>query len=176
VLGCVLEEYASVSTDRVERLHDQNKGRPIPGKFTPAYAEQRIRSLPVPGDSRRVVMGEAQRRFEDLPWEETAGGKRVVLADNASFMAERLVVAAGPAAEPVRTPRMIAAHVLSGEGRLFLGDAEEAARGALQEIPLKKGDLLMLPPGSHYAYENTGENELIVSQQHIEPATAFLLD
>jgi len=27
VMGCVLEEYATVSTDMVERLHDQNIGR-----------------------------------------------------------------------------------------------------------------------------------------------------
>ena len=30
VIGCVLAEFATVSTDMVDRLHDQNEGRPIP--------------------------------------------------------------------------------------------------------------------------------------------------
>src|SRR5262245_25852749 len=39
VIGCVLEEYATISTDMVERLHDQNAGKKIPANFTRANAE-----------------------------------------------------------------------------------------------------------------------------------------
>ena len=39
VVGCVLEEFATVSTDMVDRLHDQNAGKKIPADFTRAFAE-----------------------------------------------------------------------------------------------------------------------------------------
>src|SRR5208337_2502550 len=45
VVGCVLEEYATVSTDMVRRLHDQNEGRAIPASFTRANAERALRAI-----------------------------------------------------------------------------------------------------------------------------------
>ncbi|HEY0780856.1 MAG TPA: hypothetical protein VGE98_00260, partial [Thermoanaerobaculia bacterium] len=41
-VGCILEEFANVSTDMVERLHDQNAGRPIPDDFHRAAARERL--------------------------------------------------------------------------------------------------------------------------------------
>ena len=49
VVGCVLAEFATVSTDMVDRLHDQNEGATIPAEFTRAFSEERIRAAGLAG-------------------------------------------------------------------------------------------------------------------------------
>src|SRR5262245_40666827 len=53
-LGCILEEYATVSTDMVERLHDQNLGKPTPPEFTARNAAEIVRGLTMPTGARLV--------------------------------------------------------------------------------------------------------------------------
>jgi hypothetical protein len=65
VVGCVLEEYATVSTDMVERLHDQNAGKGIPHTFTRANAEAVLRAIEPPV-CNRVVRGFEDRAIESL--------------------------------------------------------------------------------------------------------------
>src|SRR6202040_2959210 len=54
VIGCTLEEFATISTDMVDRLHDQNRGKPIPAAFDKAWAGERLRGLRSPAASRRI--------------------------------------------------------------------------------------------------------------------------
>src|SRR5579864_3135358 len=44
VIGCTLEEFATISTDMVDRLHDQNRGKPIPAAFDKTWAGARLRA------------------------------------------------------------------------------------------------------------------------------------
>src|SRR6266853_2342518 len=57
VVGCVLAEFATVSTDMVDRLHDQNEGKKIPAAFTRAFAEDRIRRIAWPQMPHAVTLG-----------------------------------------------------------------------------------------------------------------------
>ena len=57
VVGCALAEFATVSTDMVDRLHDQNEGAPIPAEFSRAFAEERIGRLAWPVESSCVTLG-----------------------------------------------------------------------------------------------------------------------
>ena len=54
VLGCVLAEFATVSTDMVDRLHDQNAGRPTPAEFTRAFSEAGIANITWPTEANEV--------------------------------------------------------------------------------------------------------------------------
>ena len=67
VVGCVLAEFATVSTDMVDRLHDQNEGQSIPAEFTRAFSEARIRALAWPETSRRVSFGPSGWSRADIP-------------------------------------------------------------------------------------------------------------
>src|SRR6266851_2643865 len=48
VIGCTLEEFATISTDMVDRLHDQNRDKPIPAAFDKTWAAERLRGLRSP--------------------------------------------------------------------------------------------------------------------------------
>src|SRR5215470_12043708 len=67
VVGCVLAEFATVSTDMVDRLHDQNEGRAIPAEFTRTFSEERIRALKWPEASQLVTHGPSGWTRADLP-------------------------------------------------------------------------------------------------------------
>ncbi len=71
VVGCVLAEFATVSTDMVDRLHDQNEGAPIPAEFTRAFSEERIRAA---GLASGVVLRDA-RRVRMVAVENRAGNQ-----------------------------------------------------------------------------------------------------
>src|ERR1019366_3080482 len=76
VIGCVLEEYATVSTDMVERLHDQNDGKGIPDSFTRSNAEYVLRAIELP-PRNRVVRGFEDRIIESLDPVVSEGCERV---------------------------------------------------------------------------------------------------
>src|SRR5215467_8496945 len=76
VVGCVLAEFATVSTDMVDRLFDQNEGRPVPAEFTRAFSEERIRRLAWPETSNLVTYGPSGWTRTAIARERVAGGWR----------------------------------------------------------------------------------------------------
>src|SRR5262249_50425572 len=74
VVGCTLAEFATVSTDMVDRLYDQNEGLPIADEFSRAFAEERIGRLAWPAESSRVTLGPSGWSRAAIPT-ETAGGR-----------------------------------------------------------------------------------------------------
>jgi hypothetical protein len=81
VVGCLLEEFATVSTDMVERLHDQNAGRPIPADFTRASSEKIMRTLEAP-TRNRLVEGFGNRSIQTIEPVAIQGGERTLLCDS----------------------------------------------------------------------------------------------
>src|SRR6185436_2762318 len=61
VIGCVLEEFATISTDLVDRLHDQNEGAPIPESYCRELALQLLRTVPAPPASQEVLLPGRER-------------------------------------------------------------------------------------------------------------------
>ena len=76
VVGCVLEEFATVSTDMVDRLHDQNAGKKIPADFTRAYAEAALQKIEPPSQNR-LVKGFGVREIETIEPVAVSGGEQV---------------------------------------------------------------------------------------------------
>lgn len=174
VIGCVLEEFATVSTDMVERLHDQNRGRPVPPHFDRAFVEERLRELRTPAESRLVTGIAAAPRVTPLEPRPVAGGRRTVLAD--SFVTASLwTVDRGAETEPLATDGCAASlYVRAGCGRVLLGTQEELARPTPPSIEVAANDLLTLPPGASYAFVAEGDAPLELVEHEIRPDVALL--
>lgn len=175
VVGCVLAEFATVSTDMVDRLHDQNEGRAIPTEFTRAFSEAGIRGVRWPDTSHHVTLGADGWSRREIPSHPIQGGRKTTLGDDDRFSASVIRVAPGGRTEVVSSPdRAISVHVANGAGQLLLGAADEIRAASLPGLPARAGDLFLVPPHAHYAFLNDGADPLVVAEHRISPAVAFV--
>ena len=175
VVGCVLAEFATVSTDMVDRLHDQNEGRSIPPEFTRAFSEARIRALAWPETSRRVTHGPTGWSRADIQSSAVKGGQQTVFGDDDRFSASVFRIAPGSQTETSTVrDRATCLHAATGSGRLLLGTAEELGRSSPPGLDAKAGDLFLIAPGAHYAVVNDGRQPLVVARHEIPPDVAFV--
>jgi mannose-6-phosphate isomerase-like protein (cupin superfamily) len=172
VIGCVLEEFATVSTDMVERLHDQNIGRPIPPHFTRAYAESELLRLALPQENRLVDPATWTSRV--IPRTPCQGGSETVLAD--SFLrASHRRIEVGRHTEMRRSGNAAAIiRVFSGHGTLWLADDSELGRLDDAAMNAGAGDVFLIPPGAWYGFRNDGPQPLTCSEHRIDPKVAFV--
>jgi hypothetical protein len=172
VMGCVLEEYATVSTDMVERLHDQNAGKTVPANFTRENAEASLRALEAP-ESSRLVSGNAQRILQEIAPEWIPGGERFLLCDSFVRAARYRI---GPKMETAigkDEVRATSLRVFEGSGSLLLEDRFETG-SSQPRIEFGKGDLFLIPPGIHYSLANESSDYLEFSEHTIAPDVAFI--
>jgi hypothetical protein len=143
VIGCVLEEYATVSVDMVDRLHDQNMGKAIPVEFRRPLVMDRLRKLRPPRGEETVQLSNgtinATRYTSSTPAMNTAG-------DAASLF------------------------VLSGTGVCVVCDDDELHRAEPPALRVQAGDLLLLPP--HTNYRLVGDS-LNASEHRLRPELAL---
>jgi hypothetical protein len=173
VIGCALEEYATVSTDMVDRLHDQNAGRSVPPHFNRAYAGERLGKISYPSASRLVRAGSEPEVSEIAPV-EIRGGRMVKLARTA-VKATRYVIERAKASDMFYDPaRAASIHVTAGRGQVILGELEEVRRLSPPAIEVAAGDLLMIPAGAHYGFVSEGGDELTLSEHKIPFDVAFI--
>jgi mannose-6-phosphate isomerase-like protein (cupin superfamily) len=172
VIGCVLEEYATVSTDMVDRLHDQNAGKGIPSAFTRANAEAALRTIKAPAGNR-LVRGFADRKVEPIAPVAVPGGERITLCD--SFVrAARYVIRPGEEAALDRDEhRATLLRFFSGPGSVVMGDGTEQGR-SIPRIAFESADLIFIPPGIEYAVRNEGDGYVEYSEHRIAPDVAFI--
>lgn len=173
VIGCALEEFATVSTDMVDRLHDQNRGKPIPAAFNRAATGERLRAIRAPAASQSVSGPKHSLRRAPLPALAIRGGEQTVLA-NGFVVAARFRIEAGAETGIFHDPRRAASlYVRAGSGRLLMGTAAELARTTAPSLPLRANDLLTLPPGIHYAFVAEGGAPLELVEHKILPDVAL---
>lgn len=174
VVGCILEEFATVSTDMVERLHDQNEGRTVPPELSRANVLERLHALRTPAASR-LVAGPARRpRRTPLPPREIPGGERTVLAD--SFVTASLYRVA-PRAETgllLDPRRAVSLYVRSGLGRIAIGTPAELERIAAPGFAVAPTELLIVPPGIGYVLANEMGTPCEVVEHKIQPEIALV--
>jgi hypothetical protein len=173
VIGCTLEEFATVSTDMVDRLHDQNRGHRIPATFRREWAAARLRALSPPPRTRRVVIDPAGARVvEDEPV-SMPGGRRTPFIAGA-FAAERWMVEPGRATETGPDDgQALSAYVMAGHGALILGTRDEVSRSSPPTLGVGRGDLLLVLPGAHYGFVNEGGDPLTISMHRVPPGHAL---
>jgi mannose-6-phosphate isomerase-like protein (cupin superfamily) len=174
VIGCTLVEFATVSTDMVDRLHDQNQGHEIPQEFSRDFTEDRLRHLSWPGASQRVTFERGGWCRRNIPAQPIKGGVRTVFDDGdvgaASF---RIDPGAGNDLN-MEPERAVCLHVVEGAGRLVLGDEGEIRRASPPTLSARAGDLFFVAPGAHYGFVNDGTTALTVAEHKILSATAFV--
>jgi hypothetical protein len=172
VIGCVLEEYATVSTDMVDRLHDQNKGKKIPSDFNRKSAEATLRQVPSPLQ-HRMVKGFGDRQIECIEPVAVQGGEQILLCD--SFVrAARYTIQPGKQTALERDDdRAVLLRISCGQGSVIMADSSEM-RGALPAIAFSQGDLILIPPGIHYSVKNEIQDYVRYSEHRIAPDVAFI--
>ena len=176
VVGCVLEEYATISTDMVDRLHDQNEGKKIPSHFQREYAIQQLRSASVPNRSRHVALenGSTNPKGVEIEPQKMRGGFRTVLLD--SFLTASLYeVDPRSQTEFLRTDSHAAVMFVSaGAGQLLIGDSSEISSITPPAIPISRGETVMVAPGLNYGFSNESSEPLKISEQRIHPEVSLL--
>jgi mannose-6-phosphate isomerase-like protein (cupin superfamily) len=172
VVGCVLEEYATVSTDMVDRLHDQNAGKKIPADFTRAFTEAALQEIEPP-PRNRMIKGFGAREIETIEPVAVPGGEQFLLCD--SFVrAARYVIKPGAETATERDDRRaVLLRISRGRGSAVMADASELG-GPKPRLAFDKGDLFLIPPGIHYAIRNEGSGYVEYSEHRIAPGVAFI--
>src|SRR5262249_43707393 len=155
VVGCALAEFATVSTDMVDRLHDQNEGLPIPAEFNRAFAEERIGLLAWPGESSRVTFGASGWSRVAIRAETVAGGRRTSFGGGDKFVASSSRLDSGASSDlTADAGRATSVHIASGSGQLILGTADEVRRATPPALGARAGDLFLVAPGAYYRFVN----------------------
>ncbi len=175
-VGCILEEFATVSTDMVDRLHDQNAGKQVPPFFNRQYFNDRLQSISFPNSARQVDTRSTDRGVTLISPIEIRGGRLIPIA-RSSVIASRYII------DPLETSDLFedqacaaSLYIAKGKGRLIIGEASEAQSLTPPTLPVSKGDLLMVPAGIHYGFINEHSEELEVSEQRIPLDVAFASD
>jgi len=174
VVGCVLEEFATVSTDMVERLHDQNAGKAIPSNFTRANSEKIMRTLDPPARNR-LVQGFGDRNIRTIEPTVIEGGERTVLCDSFVRAARYRLKSKGETAVAREEERAVILRFFSGRGSVLIADDSEL-NDPKARVEFDRGDLILIPPGIHYAVRNEGDDPASYCEHCIAPGVAFLED
>lgn len=173
VIGCTLVEFATVSTDMVDRLYDQNQGRTIPAEFTRPFTEDRLRRLSWPEVSQRVTFEGGWRR-DTIPSHRVKGGVRTVFDDGPVGAASFRIDPGAESDLSMDPERATSLHVVGGTGRLVLGEAAEVQRSSPPALAARGGDLFFVAPGAHYGFVNDAATPLTVAEHRIPLAVAFV--
>jgi len=173
VVGCALEEFATVSTDMVDRLYDQNAGRPIPAEFDGRYSRGRLEALEFPAGARSLTLGGAEPEVAAIEPVPIAGGHLIRIADTFVVASRYLVDARGTTDVQHDDERGAILHVTAGAGRVLMGDDDELSRPDPPALPVRKADVLLVPPGTSYALANDGDSRLDVSEHRIALSAAL---
>jgi hypothetical protein len=174
VVGCTLVEFATVSTDMVDRLHDQNEGRLVPAQFTRNFAESKLRDLVWPAASHLVTFEGGRYSRRVIPAHQVKGGVRTMFGEGAVVASSSRFDAGAASDLSVDLARATCVHVAGGAGRLVLGDAAEVRRPSPPTLAARAGDLFFLVPGAHYGFINDGTAPLTVAEHRIPHAVAFV--
>ena len=172
VVGCVLEEFATVSTDMVERLHDQNAGKKIPADFTRTFAEAALQKIEPPSQNR-LVKGLGEREIETIEPVAVPGGEQVLLCDSFVRAARYVINPGAETATECDAHRAVLLRISRGRGSAVIADASELGDSKPRE-EFRKGDLLLIPPGIYFNVRNEDPGYLEYSEHRIAPDVAFI--
>jgi mannose-6-phosphate isomerase-like protein (cupin superfamily) len=176
VIGCILEEFANVSSDMVDRLYDQNlaKRNSIPEKYTREYARERLMKLEST-PPKRLVDFRKDWKAELLKKEELNGVIKTTIVDVDNFTAINYIFPPNHVSEQFTDPhRHISFYVWKGEGEIRIGDHDEWKSGTPPSIPISKGDLLFIPANQIYSVISSSSSPLEITEHHIAGEVAFI--
>ena len=153
-IGCTLEEYANVSTDMVQRLFDQNKGKQIPKKFSREFVKKQIESVVFP------VFANDQSFLKEF-------GMEIMLNESDEFVAKRVSIYPSKQQMIKTQGQYISVYVTQGKGNLSILESNG------NSINLSKGDPVLLVPNSSWILKNTSTLQLQYSMLAIDKNKAL---
>lgn len=166
VVGCSLEEFATVSTDMVDRLHDQNAGRAIPAELDRRWSLDHLAALAYPPAARRLTLGGPSPTAEAIEPVAVRGGRVLTLADTFVVARHHVVDPGGTTDVQHDDERAAILHVTGGAGRVVVADAAEVAAGAPPTLAASKADVLLIPPGTRYGFVNESSGAPLEVSEH----------
>ena len=174
VVGCNLEEYATVSTDMVVRLHDQNAGKQIPARFNREYSNRNLRRLQLPSNNRMVDLLSGAPAFAPIEPVEVPGGQRWILAD--SFVTASRYRLSGRTEGAIRQSpdKATSLRVFKGRATLAMAGCGELDRLGDHAFEVGESDVMLIPPGVRYRLANETSGDLEYSEHQIRPEVAFV--
>lgn len=168
VLGCVIEEFATVSTDMVDRLHDQNElaRGDVPMEAPEAVAKWLAKlARPIPTN----CWSSLSEPGVTLQATHNEGSDQIVLADTGEFLAERFEIAPGARFSlPADGERARSLFCLGGRGNITLKASGDEAGEVVQLSP---GDVVIIAPA--IAQTITADDTLSLSSHTIRPSLAL---
>jgi hypothetical protein len=171
VIGCVLEEFATISTDLVDRLHDQNAGASIPESYRRERVQQLLRTVPSPSVSQSVSVEDKTRH--ELARQGFAGGDVVTIGEVPGLRASRIRLESKRQSPLQRSEDQAQVLFASrGDACLLLGTEAELTRQDPPSLELPRGTAAMIPPGMSYEIAALG-TEVEISLQSIRPEVAL---
>jgi hypothetical protein len=171
VIGCILEEFATASTDMVDRLYDQNAGASIPESYCRERSLQLLRATPFPATSQEVAV--PGRKRLPLPRQGFQGGDIVTLGEVPGLRAARIRLESKRQA-PLQESgdQALVLFASRGDACLLLGTAEELAHRDPPALEIPKGTAAMIPPAMSYQVAAL-ETEVEISLHSIRPEVAL---
>lgn len=152
-IGCTLEEYANVSTDMVQRLYDQNKGKQIPKNFSRAFVKKQISSIVFP------VFVNDQSSSTDF-------GMEIFLNKSDEFVAKRVSIYPSKQQMIKTQDQYISLYITQGEGNLSVAESNNF-------ISLSEGDPVLLVPNSQWILKNSSNIPLQYSLLAVDKESAL---
>lgn len=174
IVGCVVEEFATVSTDMVDRLHDQNAGRKIPEHLSRERVTSDLSQLAYPARSRVVQAGvhKGHQPSHIAPVELDGGSVRTLIDDFVRACHYRIEQhGRGPALHDAA--RATSVYITSGSGQVVVGHERASRAHTARGIPVSAGDLLLIAPNIPYQPVCSGKIPLEFSEHRISPDVAF---
>jgi len=164
VLGCVLEEFATVSTDMVDRLHDQNAGRPAPHPSREVVVN-RLRGLAA--CAPRIAPTDA----EDVGAVVHDGDVQIYRLATGAMDATRLHMSHARVELRAHPTRVQVLFAVTGSASCVIRSSNESDVTP-PPIEIRGGDPLMIAPGFDVII--TAPQMVVISIQAIEPDVALV--
>lgn len=170
ILGCVLEEFATVSTDMVDRLHDQNRSTKLDVVADRNDVARRLQSLPA--HRPRVSRPSDGGRALELEPQPCGDGEVVTLSSTGTIVAERYEVETdGIIQFEMDRERARVIFVVRGCCEVELRGVDDAAEPSVPRLRLCAGNVMFVAPGvSAWLYAS---EMVAVSSHRIYPEAAL---
>jgi hypothetical protein len=165
VLGCVLEEFATVSTDMVDRLHDQNAGRDEPHVPRDAVVA-RLRNLTV--CAPRIAATDA----ETVGAVVHAGDLQCYMLASGAIDATRLHLTQACVELHADSSRVRVLFAAGGSASCVIRGTGDTPDVTPPAIDLRSGDPLLIAPGAVVTI--TAAERAVLSIHAIEPEVSLV--
>lgn len=174
VIGCDLIEYATVSTDMVERLYDQNLGKTVPSVYNRSYSNEAIKKLHIPIEYRIVNFLNGEYSKHLIIPEIIQGGKKVVLQNNLFDASIYFIEPRSESSFSIHSDNSKLVHVLEGNGSIMIGEQTELSKSKEFSIKVKVGDIILIPKGIYSNFCNLSSDVFILAEHSINSNTALI--